>query len=156
MNRNQIRNFLVVSALLVFTAAGMVWAHDGWGGRGGHMMDYDDHMRGYGGHMMGPGYGYGNLSQEDYAKLEAAREEFFAQTRDLRQKLDEKRFELQQELAREKPHRNKVIALQGDISKLRSEFEAKAREDRFAVREMMPAPARGSAYAGGYRGGYCW
>jgi Spy/CpxP family protein refolding chaperone len=127
-------------------------------GNGGHMMDYGDHMRGYGGHMMGPGYGpgYGDMSKEDYNKLEAAREKFFDQTQDLRRELDEKRYAMENELAKETPDRDKINALQDDISKLRSEWDHKALEHRLEVREMMPESARGRAYAGGYRGGNCW
>ena len=100
--------------------------------------------------------GYGDLSKEDYSKLEAAREKFFDQTRDLRRELDEKRYAMENELAKETPDRDKIKALQNDISKLRSEWDAKALEHRLEVREMMPESARGRAYAGGYRGGNCW
>jgi hypothetical protein len=171
MKRKHINSMIIVTAILIFTGAGIGLAHDGWGGRGsmmgygghmtgngGHMMDYGDHMRGYGGQMMGPGYGscYGDLSKEDYSKLEAAREEFFDQTRDLRRELDEKRDAMEDELAKETPDRDKINALQDDISKLRSEWDRKALEHRLEVREMMPESARGRAYAGGYRGGNCW
>jgi Spy/CpxP family protein refolding chaperone len=155
---------LIIATVLIFTGAGTGLAHDGWGGRGsmmgygGHMMGNGGHMRGYGGQMMGPGYGscYGDLSKEDYSKLEAAREKFFDQTRDLRRELDEKRDAMEDELAKETPDRDKINALQDDISKLRSEWDRKALEHRLEVREMMPESARGRAYAGGYRGGNCW
>lgn len=171
MKRKHINSMIIVTAILIFTGAGIGLAHDGWGGRGsmmgygghmmgngGHMMDYGDHMRGYGGQMMGPGYGpgYGDLSKEDYNKLEAAREKFFDQTQDLRRELDEKRYAIENELAKETPDRDKINALQDDISKLRSEWDHKALEHRLEVREMMPESARGRGYAGGYRGGNCW
>lgn len=170
MKRNRFRNLVIITAILVLTGAGIALAHDGWGGRnyrggygghmmgGGHMMDYGSHMRGYGGHMMGPGYGpaYGNLNEEDYAKLEKAREKFFDQTRELRRELDEKRFALEKEWARENPDTAKIKALQGDIAKLRSEFDAKRVEHQLEVRKMMPETVRGRNYAGGSRGGYCW
>ena len=164
MKRKHLHILLIITAVLIFTGAGPGLAHDGWGerggmmGYGGHMMDYGDHMRGYGGHMMGPGYGsgYGDISKEDYNKLEAAREKFFDQTQDLRRELDEKRYAVENELAKETPDRDKINALQDDISKLRSEWDHKALEHRLEVREMMPESARGRAYAGGYRGGNCW
>ena len=158
-----------LAAVLTLAIASVAFAHGGWGygshmgGYGGHMMGYGG---GYGGHMMGPGYGpmmgpgygpaYGDLSEEDYNKLEAANEKFFEQTRDLRQQLDEKRFALEKEWAQENPDTGKIKALQADISKLRSEFDAKAVEHELEVRKMMPESARGRNYAGGYRGGYCW
>lgn len=172
MKTKRTRNLLLLTAIFVLIGGGIALAHDGWGGRGGHMqgygghmMDYDDHMRGYGGrmggdggHMMGPGYGCddSDLSKEDRAKLEQAREKFFDQTRDLRRDLDEKRFEMEKELAKENPDRDRVKALQSDISKLRSEFDEKALEHRLEVREVMPESARGRGYYGGNRGGYCW
>jgi len=165
MKRKHINSMIIVTAILIFAGTGIGLAHDGWGGRGGHMrgygghmMDSGDYMRGYGGHMMGPGYGpgYGDLSKEDYNKLEAAREKFFDQTQDLRRELDEKRYAMENELAKETPDRDKINALQDDISKLRSEWDHKALEHRLEVREMMPESARGRAYAGGYHGGNCW
>jgi zinc resistance-associated protein len=157
MKRKYLRSMLIITTVLIFTAAGIGLAHDGWGERAG-MMGYGDHMRGYGGQMMGPGYGsgYGDVSKEDYNKLEAAREKFFEQTRDLRREVDEKRYAIENELAKETPDRDKIKALQNDISKLRSEWDDKALEHRLEVREMMPESSRGRAYAGGYRRGNCW
>lgn len=176
MKRNYLRNMFIIAAVLILAGAGMALAHDGWGGRGnmggygGHMMGYGGHMMGYGGgnggHMMGPGYGpmmgyrngsaYGDLSEEDYKKLEAANEKFFEQTRDLRENLDEKRFALEKEWAQENPDTGKIKALQSDISMLRSDFDAKAVEHELEIRKMMPESARGRNYAGGFRGGNCW
>jgi hypothetical protein len=172
MYRNHIRNLIIVTAILILAGAGIALAHDGWGERG-TMGGYDGHMMGYGGHMMGPGYGghmmgygpmmgpgygsaYGDLSPENYDKLQAANEQFYAETRDLRRQLDEKRFALEKEWNRENPDRSRIEALQADISKLRSEYDAKALDHQFEVRKMMPESARGGTYAGGYRGGYCW
>ena len=168
MKRNYLRSMFIITAILILAGAGLAMAHGDWGGRGGygghmrgyggHMMDYGDHMRGYGGHMMGPGYGsaYGDLSREDYAKLEAANEKFFDQTRDLRQQLDEKQYALEREWAQDNPDGAKIKALQEDITKLRAEFDAKALDHQLEIRKMLPESARGRDYAGGYRGGYCW
>ena len=112
-------------------------------------------MRGYGGHMMGPGYGpgYGDLSKEDYNKLEASREKFFDQTRELRSELNEKHNAMQREMAQENPDKSKITSLQRDISRLRSEFDAKALDYELEVRKIMPESARHPNYAGGYRRG---
>lgn len=166
------RNLLLLTAIFVFIGGSIALARDGWGGRGGHMqgygghmMDYDDHMRGYGGRMggdggrmMGPRYDCddGDLASEDRAKLEEARGKFFDQTREMRRDLDEKRYEMEKELAQENPDRDRVKALQSDISKLRSAFDEKALEHRLEVRELIPQSARGRGYYGGNRGGYCW
>ena len=121
------------------------------GGYGGHMM-------GYGGHMMGPGYGpgYGDLSQEDAKKLEAARETFFDQTRDLRGKMDDKRYAIQKELDQQTPDRDKLKTLQGDLSQLQSQFDEYALDYELAVKGIVPESECGRTYAGGYRGGNCW
>jgi Spy/CpxP family protein refolding chaperone len=158
MKRKDFCNLFIIAAVLILAGAGIAMAHDGWGSRG--------RMGGYGGHVMGPGYGpmmgyhngpgYGDLSEADYNKLEAANEKFFEQTRDLREQLDEKRFALEKEWAKENPDAAKIKDFQNDISKLRSEFDAKRVEHELEVRKMMPESARGRGYAGGYRGGNCW
>jgi hypothetical protein len=177
MKRTHIRNALIISAVFIFAVAGLALAHDEWGGRGGyggHMMGYGGgyggHMMGYnggyGGHMMGPGYGpmmgstygrgYGDLSQEDANKLAAAREKFFDQTRELREKMDDKSYAMQKELDQPTPDRAKLKTLQGDLSQLQSQFNAYALDYNLAVRDIVPDEARGRAYAGGYHGGNCW
>lgn len=170
------RTILILTLVLVVAGAGVALAQAGWG-QGGHMRGYGGHM-GYGpqgyGHHMGygpqgydgstPGYACprfgasGDLSQEDYDKLEAARNQFFDETRELRRELEDKRYAMQKEMSKENPDRDKVKALQGDISKLRSEFDEKRLEHRLEVREIVPESARGGrGYARGYRGGgYCW
>jgi zinc resistance-associated protein len=178
MKRTNLRSALVITAILIFTGAGIVWAHGGWdggyggpmmgygGGYGGHMMGYGGgyggHMMGYGGGygpMMGPGYygpGYANLSPEQANKLDAARDKFYDQTRDLREKMDEKNYAIQEELNKETPNRDKIQSLQGELSQLRSQYDQYAIDYDLAVREIAPNAARGPAYAGGYRGGYCY
>mgnify|MGYP006287144231 FL=1 len=171
------RTILITTLILVLVGAGVALAQGGWG-YGGHMRGYGGgHMKGYdcprGGHgphmgygggmrgYGGPGYGsgYGDLSKEDYDKLEAARDKFFDETRELRREMDDKRYAMQQEMAKENPDRDKVKALQGDLSKLRSEFDEKRLEHRLEMREIVPESARGGrGYARNYRGGggYCW
>ena len=77
---------IVAAAVVLIAGATFAFAHGGW--------DNDDY--GYGGHMMGPGYGgnymmgpgwgrgyhhgYGNLSDEDRAKIDAARDKFYDET----------------------------------------------------------------------------
>jgi zinc resistance-associated protein len=169
MKRTHIRNALIIAAVLIFTGAGIVLAHDEWGGRGGyggHMMGYGGgyggHMMGYGGGygpMMGPGYygpGYGNLSQEQSNKLDAARDKFYDQTRDLRENMDNKSYAIQEELNQENPNRDKIQSLQGELSQLRSQYDQYAIDYNLAVRDIVPKAARGPAYAGGNRGGYCY
>lgn len=176
MKSKGIRNMLVITIVLLFTGAGFALAHDGWyGGRGpmmgygGHMMGYGNGMMGYGynggmmgygynGGMMGPGYGpgYGNLSKEDYAKLETARDQFFEKTQNLRRDIDEKSYALQTEINKSEPDTTKLKKLQAEISQLQSEYDAMALDYNLQVRKILPEDAQGPAFAGAYRGGNCW
>lgn len=169
MKRTHTRNAIIITALLILTGAGIALAHDGWGGRGGyggHMMGYGGgyggHMMGYsggyGGSRMGPGFGPGDgeLSQDDTNRLAAAREKFYDQTRELREKMEDKGYAIQSELNKEDPDRDKIVSLQGELSQLRSQLDQYALDYNLAVRKIVPDSARVRAYADGYRGGNCW
>jgi hypothetical protein len=120
------------------------------GGYGPGMMGYGPgygHMRGY----YGPN-GYGNLSQEDAAKLQQSQDQFFDQTRDLRHSIRDKRFALNDEIQKPDPDRAKVVDLQKQLSQLESQFDQKAVDHQLELRKEFPQ----GTYGGGYgRGGYC-
>ena len=170
MKRVNLRNALIISAILLLAGAGTVWAHGGYGpmmgygGYGGHMMGYGggyDPMMGYGGyggHMMGPGYGpaYGNLSQDQYNKLDNARQKFYDQTQDLRDEMDQKNYAIQEELNKPNPDRAQLESLQKELSALRAQYDKYALDYNLAVRKIVPDAARGPAYGNGCRGGYGW
>lgn len=149
------------------------------GGYGGHMMGSGyggGNMMGPGyggGYMMGPGYGghmmgydsddgpyrhsggaWGNLSDEDAAKLDASQEKFYNETRELRDQIDEKGIALNNEMRKDNPDKDKVFELQKEVSSLRNEFDQKALAHQLAVRKLLPDNLRGSGY--GNRRGYCW
>jgi hypothetical protein len=158
-----------LAAVLTLALAAFAYAHGGYGG--GRMMGpgYGGHMMGpgYGGHMMGygPGMGYGphmrgydnwgNLSEEDAAKIDSAREKFFNSTRDLRRQIDEKQYAIQEELSQENPDTDKVLELQKALSGLQSDFDQKALAHRMEVGKLFPQGATSNQYRGGY-GGNCW
>ena len=144
-------------------------------GYGGHMMGYGmgRGMMGYGpGYGMGPGMmGYGpgywgegrgyaaNLTEEQQAKLDDAREKFLEETDVLREQIQEKRFALGNEMRKENPDSGKVINLQKEISKLEGQIDQKAVQHQLEVRKLLPENARsgyGRGYGRGYGGGYCW
>jgi hypothetical protein len=153
---------------------------DHGGHYGEHMRDYDGHrgpMMGYydGGYryhmmdhywdhhddMMGPDYGsqgaiHNNLSRDEYRKLESAREKFYNKTRELREKIDNKRYAIQREMNKENPNRHKIKFLQKKLSALRAQFDQYALDYDLAVRKALPESARRRAYASGFRGGYGW
>lgn len=156
-------------------------------GYGGHMMGpgYGGHMYGghmYGGHMMGRAYGgpmmgygpgydqnmgygphmrgydnWGNLSADDAAKLDQARDNFFKSTLGLRRQIDEKQYAIQEELNKDNPDTGKVMELQKALSGLQAKFDQKALAYRMEVRKLLPQESdRGPyTYSGDY-GGYCW
>ncbi|MEJ2038202.1 MAG: periplasmic heavy metal sensor [Desulfosarcinaceae bacterium] len=183
MKRNVAKKTLIISAIVLFGGAALAFAqggyYGGYGGYGGHMMGYG-HM-GYGpGYMMGngpmgygPGYmmgddGYGppmrrngyygaNLSQEDLAKLDAARNKFFDETQDLREQIDQKRFDLSRELSKQQPDAAKAAKLQKELSQLESQFDQIALQHRLEMRKLLPENARGRGYGRGYgHRGSCW
>ena len=139
----------------------------GYGGYGGYGMGPG--MMGYGGngYGMGPGMmGYGpwanrgyapNLSEDQIAKLNAAREHFFDETRDLRGKIQDKQIELRNEFNSDHPDEAKIARLQKDLSKLEGEFDQKSIQYQLEVRKLLPQGNFGNGYGRGYgNGGYGW
>ena len=169
------KTIIGLAAVLTLTIAAIAYANgeynrymDGYGGRmmgpgyGGHMMG-----RVHGEHMMGYGDGYGphmsgydnwdNLSDEDAAKLDAAREKFLKATQDLRGRIDEKQFILQKELDKNDPDTSKVLKMQKALSGLKAEFDQKALSHQLEVNKLLPERSvRGFYGEGRGRGGYCW
>lgn len=162
-----------LAAVLTLAIAAIAFAHDGYGG---HMGGYGGHMMGPeygGGYMMGPGYGgqmmgydsddcpyrrgngaWGNLSDENAAKLDASQEKFYNETRELRDQIDEKGIALNNEMRKDNPDNDKVFELQKEVSSLRNDFDQKALAHQLEVRKLLPDNFRGSGY--GNRRGYCW
>ena len=142
----------------------------------GHMMGpgygYGNMMgRGYG-YMMGPDSRYGHMRRWDgddgwhrggcdnwrglpddtVNKLDASRHKFYNDTRELRDQIGEKEAALNREMNKVNPDRDKVLALQKEVSHLQSDFDQKALNHRLDVQKMLPEDYR----ADGYGGGYCW
>jgi len=150
---------LIVLSVILLAGVAVAFADRGVYGR---------HMGGYGGGMMGygPGNGYhmrgngawGNLSEEQAAKLDSARQTFFNDTRELREQIEEHEIALQNEMDKENPDTAAVSELQKQVSELRAEFDQKAITHRLEMRKLMPEDYQGRGY--GQRGdrgpGYCW
>jgi zinc resistance-associated protein len=162
---------LVIAAVLgigVTSFAG--WGRGPWGG-GYHMGPY----------RMGPGYGMmqpderyggpgyqGDLSDEEIAKLEKERLDFYKATEDLRETLYQKELELRSELAKPEPDAQKAAALQKEISSLESQLDQKRLEQSIKMRKDFPrfgsrgygygprGKGRGMYGSGGYGPGFCW
>jgi Spy/CpxP family protein refolding chaperone len=157
--KQKARGIIVLTVVAVFGISTLAFA--GWGRGYGHMMGPGGsgpgwhHRGGY-----GPGEYYGNLSDEEIAKLDQQRAEFFKATESVRQKLYEKDLALRSELAKENPDTNKASKLQSEISKLQSELDQKRIDYEIKARKNVPNSNRG--YGGysprmgyGYGGGYC-
>lgn len=158
MKKNR-SGIVILAIAFVVVTAGMAFSYGGYGmyrgGYGCHMMG-----PGYGGHMMGYGHGpymhddddWGNLPKEQAEKLEAAQEQFYNATRDLRRAIDDKQYDLNRELDKANPDKGKAVALQNEISNLQNEFDQKALAHQIEVRKIVP-----DGYAArGYGNGYCW
>ena len=156
MERN-IKGIMVAAVLAIFGLSTLAFA--GWG------PGYDGHMgigRGGWGHMGGQGdYGqsYGNLTPDQQKQVSQLRDEFFRETEDLRQALDNKGLELRNELAKENPDETKVSKLQVDISKAESDLDQKSLNFEIKARKAVPDYNRASRGYGhrmgrGYGGGY--
>lgn len=146
---------------LVLAIAAVAFSH---GGYGRHMGDYGGHMMGpgYGGrHMMeyGPGYdrgmrgagGWGALSEEDAARINAARDDFYKETRELRSNISDARIELGREMDKDQPDEGRVLELQKQVSQLEAEFDQKSVAHQLKINKLMPERFQSR----GFRGGYC-
>jgi hypothetical protein len=114
-----------------------------------------------GGYGYGQGGYYGNLSDEEIAKLDQQRSEFFKATENIRQKLYEKELALRSELTKESPDTSKASKLQSEISRLQGDLDQKRLDNNIQTRKSVPNYDRGGRGYGpmmGYGprgGGYC-
>jgi zinc resistance-associated protein len=161
MQNKRIRKSIFWGAIMLFATVAIAFAHGGDYGYGGYgmgpgMMGYG----GYGGHMgygPGPDRGYNaNLSDAQRAKLDAAREAFFNDTRQLRDQIQEKRYSLNSELNKDNPDSAKVAQLQKELSQLDSEFDQKRIAYQLEVRKLLPENDVRSGFGPGFGNGYCW
>ena len=175
MQPKTMRKSIIVTAVLIVTGAAVAFAGGGWGYHG-RMMDYGPRD----GYHMGRGQGYGpgncpnydgygaNLSDEQIAKLDAAREKFFADTEPLRKQIRDKRIALGDAMRVETPDEAQVLQLQKDLSKLEGDFDQIALQHRLEMDKLLPEDAgpRGYGPGNGRRfgrgegrgsyGGTCW
>jgi Spy/CpxP family protein refolding chaperone len=159
---------IILAAVFLIAGATVAFAHGGWGcddygcGRhmGGSMMGPDCQGRmmgqGHGRGMMGPGQGrgfhrgYANLSDEDRAKIDAAREKFFDETRSLRRDIDDQAYALHKEMTSDNPDSTKAAQLQKQLSSLQAEFDQKRVQHRLEMRKLWPEKFRDRGWGCGY------
>ncbi len=145
-----------IKGLIIFAAvvglAGYAFAHGSgmMGGGMGRGMMGDGHGSGYGTMDQGRdygrhrgGYGNGDLSREDAARYQQARNKFDEATRRLRNDIQDKQFELKDEMNQTEPDAAKVSRLQEELSRLQSEYDQKALAFELEIRKILPNGARG-------------
>jgi hypothetical protein len=84
-----------------------------------------------------------NKVQNDLAK---ERQAFYDETKDLRQKIHQKRLELQSELTKKNPDAQKIATLHKDISKLAAEFDQKRLGFILEMKKINPSFGRMGAW----------
>jgi Spy/CpxP family protein refolding chaperone len=146
-----------LAAIAIIGFAGYAFSYSESGNRGWGM--------GYGSHMGGSGYHMGwnepdrntGLSNQQYEKIDQAREIFYKATKELRDNIYQKNLDLRRELANNNPDTGKAIELQKQLSNLKSEFDQKRLAHRLEFREIAPGYGRGysSRGYGPGGGGYC-
>ena len=176
--KGRTKTVMAIMMVLILGAAGSALAYRDWegAGRGG----WDCPREGYGmrrgggpgqgdwecpggGYGMrrdggpGRGYGMGNLSQEDFEKMNQLRQKFFEETGTLRSDLRSKALALNSEMAKETPDLNTVKNLQKELSALEAQMDQMRIEHQLEMRQLNPNAGRG--YGMGYgpkggRGGY--
>jgi Spy/CpxP family protein refolding chaperone len=159
----KVKGIIIVTIIGIFGFASLSFA--GWRNGCGYGMGRDGRGMGWH-HRDGNRYGmmknYSSLSEEEIAKLDQQRSEFFKATEETRGQLYEKELALQSELAKENPDTNKASNLQQEISKLQGELDQERL--KFEIQTRKASPNYNRTYIGhgrmmghGYgQGGNCW
>ena len=108
-----------------------------WGGGQGYCWRFDK--------------GYGNLTQEQQSALEQINRKFSNETATLRNRIQAKWGELNTVLSAPDPDAEKAMALQREISDLRSQLSEKQLAYQLEARKIAPGAYTGSGYRKGYR-----
>jgi Spy/CpxP family protein refolding chaperone len=153
---------IILAAVILIAGASIAFAHGGWGDGDGYGRHMGGSMmgpcgQGQGNPMMEPGQGRGrhggfaNLSDEDRAKIDAAREKFFDETRSLRRDMDDQAYALHKEMNSDTPDSGKVAQLQKQLSKLEAEFDQKRVQHQLEMRKLWPEKFKDRGWGCGYR-----
>lgn len=128
---------------------GMMGSGSGYYGRGPGMMRYGDHM----GRRMGPDrHGWQSMTPEQQEQWRRMRADFLRDSLPLRQELNAKQMELEMLWDQQNPDPEKVKALSGRITELRSELEKK--HDAYLTQCRQEFGDHGWACPGGGWGNY--
>lgn len=142
----------LLSALLAYPA----FSHNPgrFGGFMGHHMDYSQQM-GAGQHY-GPWHGNADLSEKQQQELDKLRDDFAADSKELRLNLRQKSAELQVVLASPTPDPAKARKIQKELNSLRNSMTEKRLEFNLQARKIAPEALTGNAYCAGPGSGPGW
>lgn len=162
----RIKKTAFITVALILSISTVAFAHGRW--------DRDGRMDGYGpgkGYHMGrDGGGYradcpyvqgdqAKLTNEQIAKIDAARDKFYKATETLRRQIRDKRIALGDVMETEKPDVAKVKPLQKELNQLENQFDELALEHQLEMRALFPeGTGRGGYGMGRNRGlgrNYC-
>ncbi len=133
---------MLVAALSVPVFA---WAH-GWG-RDQYNMGP---RRGCSGYETEYGKGYGNLTEDQYGKLDKLNRKFYEENDQIKNKIWTKSQELNILLNSSNPDADKAKALQKEISELRSELDQACINFKLEAGKINPDTRFGEKYGRGY------
>ena len=153
MFSKRINTVLIIMAVFFIAGTSAAFAHGRWDGRG---------SMGYGPADC-PGWGSGyksDLTDEQKAAINTARDKFRNDTESLRTQIRDKRIALHDAMDADTPDSEQVMALQKELSALESEFDQIAVQHRLEMRKLLPDDfdGRGDGKRGGrgYSRGGCW
>ena len=165
MKTQRITKSIIVASVILLIGGTIAFAQGGWGGRG---YDGDTKGPGYGCPGRGDCPGWGNragvsdLTDEEAAQIDAAREKFFAETKDLRTQMRNLRTDLRDEMTKEAPDEATVLELQKELSGIKADFDQKRVQHRLEMRKIAPEKFQERGFGRGYGRGYgrggggCW
>ena len=157
---NKVKGIMIVTLIGIFGFAALSYA--GWGYGCGNGAGFNSRGPGW---QRGGGYGYGmrgSLTEEEVARFNQQRAEYFKATEDIRRQLNEKDLALRAELAKEAPDKAKASALQSEISNLQGQLDQVRLDFNLQNKNAGVGCPRGYGGRGpgmGYGprgGGYCW
>jgi len=153
MQFKKTKTILIITTVVFLAGTTMALAHGRWDNRGarGYGPEYGPGMRG--------GYA-NNLTDEQKAAIDAARDKFRDDTESLRTQIRDQRIALRDAINAETPDRDNVMKLQKELSALEGEFDQMAVQHRLEMHKLLPDDFAGRGFGKrggpGFGPGSCW